>query len=324
MRRSILLHLIAAAATLAACGQRTPERPSLPIIAIATLMSHPALDAVHDGLAEGLAAEGLKEGTDYRVVFRNANGDMQLVSSIAADLSAQHPKVFVAITTPMAQAVRSRWTGPLVFAAVTDPVGAGVVSSLAGAPLVTGTSDAWPYAAQLKLIRTLQPSARRLAVLFNPGEAASQYGMKEIHRLAPADGFEVRDVPVSSTGEVAVAAAQALPRADALFLSSDNTVIAGVGAAVQVAIRAHKPLYAGDSGTVEKGAIAAVSVGYRALGVDAGRLTARMFRGERNLPVVVAGGQEVVLNLAAARAMGVTLPEGVVKHAAKTFTTIAH
>ncbi len=318
LRRTLV---VALAAAMAGCGPQAPSAPRT--IAIATLMSHPALNEVRAGIVEGLRESGLEEGRDYRIVDRNANADQQLTVAIAGELSAQSPDVIVAIATPMAQAIRARWNGPLVFAAVTDPVGAELVPSLQGSENVTGTSDAWPYEAQLRLIRRIQPNARRLGVLLNPGEAASSYGIREIQRLAPQFNFEIAEYAVSNTNEVAAAARLAAQRSDAIFLSSDNTVIAGVGAAYAAAVQAHKALYVGDSGTVERGGLAAVSVGYRQLGVETGRLTARMLRGERNIPVSVATGDDIYLNTRAAQEMGVTIPADVVESAHQTFDIIA-
>lgn len=293
------------------------------VIAVATLMSHPALDAVQESMRQQLQREGFEEGKNVRFLVKNANGQMPLTANIASELAAQNPDVIVAVTTPMAQAVVKSAKSPVVFAAVTDPVGAGVVKSLdQGEPNVTGTSDAWPYEDQLKLIRRVTPSVKRLGVLYNPGEAASQYGIKEIRRLAPANGFEVIEAAVSSTNEVYPVAQSLVNRVDALFLSSDNTVIGGAAAAVKVAAEHKRPLYVGDSGTVEKGGLAAVSVGYADLGVETGKLVARVLRGEKNLPTVVGRGSEVYVNTRAAEMMGVTVPEDVLRAATRIYTEI--
>lgn len=296
------------------------SRTDMKVVAIATLMSHPALDAVAAGVREQLTEEGYVEGQQIRYVIRNANGQVQLAANIANELATLKPDVIVAITTPMAQAVAKVATCPVVFGAVTDPVGAGLVQSVdKGEPNITGTSDAWPYEDQLKLIRRISPNVKRLGVLYNPGEAASQYGIKEIRKYAPLHGFELVEGAVSSTGEVYAVAQNLASRTDALFLSSDNTVIGGVAAAVKVAVRQKKPLYVGDSGTVEKGGLAAVSVGYSELGLETGRLVDRLLKGQKNIPTVVAHGSEVYLNKKAAEMMGITIPDDVLKNATKVF-----
>jgi len=299
------------------------SEPDTKVIAIATLMSHPALDAVQENLKKELERQGLIDGKNIRYVIRNANGQVQLASNISTELASQNPDVIVAVTTPMAQAVAKTARCPVVFAAVTDPVGAGLVKSVdVGEKNITGTSDAWPYEDQLKLIRRISPNAKRLGVLYNPGEAASQYGIKEIRRFAPGLGFELVEGSVSSTGEVYPVAQNLAGRVDVLFLSSDNTVIGGIAAAFKVAVEHKMPLYVGDSGTVEKGGMAAVSVGYSELGTETGKLVARSLNGERSIPTVVAKGNEVYINKKAAQMMGVTVSEEVLRNATKVYEEI--
>lgn len=293
------------------------------VIAIATLMSHPALDKAQENIIKELERQGFLDGKNVRYVIKNANGQVQLAGNIATELASQNPDVIIAITTPMAQAVVKTARCPVIFAAVTDPVGAGLVKSVdKGEPNITGTSDAWPYEDQLKLIRKISPNARRIGVLYNPGEAASQYGIKEIHRFAPNLGFQLIEGSVSSTGEVYPVAQNLAGRVDVLFLSSDNTVIGGVAAAVKVAVEQKIPLYVGDSGTVERGGLAAVSVGYAKLGVETGKLVARSLNGEKNMPTVVARGSEVYINKKAAEMMGVTIPEEVLRSATNVYKNI--
>jgi putative tryptophan/tyrosine transport system substrate-binding protein len=293
------------------------------VVAIATLMNQPALDQVQTGLKEELAKRGWISGKNMTLIIRNANGQMQLAASIAQELVSLNPDVVVPITTPMAQAVVKIARCPVVFAAVTDPVGAGVVSSLEDpGPNVTGTSDAWPYRDQLRVIREILPHARRLGVLFNPGEAASQYGIRQIRKFAPPLGFTLVEGAVSSTAEVYPVALNLAPRVDALLLSSDNTVIGGVAGAVKVATAKKVPLFAGDSGTVKEGALAAVSVGYLELGRETGRLVDEELGGHHNIPVWVAGGSEVFINTKAAQLMGVTIPRSILQGATKVYTTI--
>ncbi|MFC1552626.1 ABC transporter substrate-binding protein [Candidatus Latescibacterota bacterium] len=319
----LLLIALVVAIVLVYTSNNSKVGQDLKVIAIATLMSHPALDAVQENLIKELKRQNYIEGENIRYIIRNANGQVQLAANIASEMTSHDPDVIVAITTPMAQAISKTAECPVVFAAVTDPVGAGLVKSInQGEYKITGTSDAWPYEDQLKLIRQISPNAKRLGVLFNPGEAASQYGIKEIRRFSSGLGFELVEGSVSSTGEVFPVAQNLVGRVDALFLSSDNTVIAGVAAAIKVASEYKIPLYVGDSGTVEKGGLAAVSVGYAKLGTETGKLIVRSLNGERNIPTVVGRGSEVYINKKAAEIMGVTVPDEVLKNAAKVYEEI--
>jgi len=298
--------------------RETGTRPAIKTIAIATLMSHPALDAVIQNAEAELARRGFVEGKTARFIRRNANGQPELASIIASEVSSQNPDVVIAITTPMAQAFARVRKGPLVFAAVTDPVSAGLVADLARpVPAITGTSDAFPYLEQLRLVREITPAVSVIGVIFNPGESSAQYGIQQLRRHASELGFRLLEAPITSTTDVAPAA-EGLIRgrgAEALMITSDNTSIAGVAGAVQVAIRARKPLYVGDAGSVEQGGLATVSVGYDHLGVETGALAARFLAGERNLPVVVAGAAAVHVNTRAASLMNVKIPSAVLARA---------
>jgi putative ABC transport system substrate-binding protein len=295
----------------------------LKVIAVATLMTHPILDTVQTNMIEELQREGYVDGKTVRIIFRNANGQMQVVPSIADELVAQNPDLIIAITTPMAQALKKIARCPVVFGAVTDPVGAGLVSSLdQGETMITGTSDAVPYDEQLRLIRQITPNAKRLGVLFNPGEAASQYAIKQLRKYAPEFGFTLVEGSVSSTGDVYPVAQDLAGKVDAILISTDNTVAAGIAAALKVAYKQKIPLYACDSGSVEKGALAAVSAGYPQVGIDTGKLAVRMLKGERGIPTVLAKGSEIYINKKAAELMGTKITDETLKTATKVFETI--
>lgn len=293
-------------------------------IGIATLMTHPALDMVISSIKDELKSRGYIEGKNVQYVLKNANGQINLTPAIAQDLANDKLDVVVAITTPMAQAVAKVVLVPIVFSAVTDPVGAGIVKDLTvGQEGITGVSDAWPYEAQITLIKDIAPKARTLGVIYNPGEAASQYGIKQIRQIAKEKGYILKEATVSSTTEVFGAASSIAGTVDVLYLSSDNTVIEGVAGAIKAATEAKKPLIVGDSGTVQKGGLAAVSVGYAGVGKETGILVDRILKGEKAIPTVVAHGDEIFLNTASAKLMSINLPEGLIKRARQVFNEIS-
>lgn len=290
------------------------------VIAIANLMSHPILDTVQENLLKELRREGYEDGKNMRLILRNAGGQMQVVPSIAHELVAQDPDIIIAISTPVSQAIKKVAKCPVVFGAVTDPLSADLVSSFErGEEMITGTSDATPYDEQLRLIKRITPEAKRLGVIFNPGEAASQYGIKQLKKFAPEIGFTLFEGPVSSTGDVYPVSQELSSKVDAMLISTDNTVAAGIAAAVKVAVENKIPLYACDSGSIEKGAIAAVSAGYAQVGLDTGKLAVRLLNGERGIPAIAAKGSELYLNKKAAEMMGVRIPDEVLKDATKVY-----
>jgi len=304
-------------------GCASPESESTPTIAIANLQQHPILDAVEEGVIDELAARGYVADSSANFIMRNASGDMQRVSAIASEIASRDLNITVAISTPVAQAVTRQVDGLVVFGALTDPVGAGIVASLDSTrEQITGTTDALPYEEQLKLIRRMSPESERLGILFNPGEASSQYAIQEIRRVAPGLDFKIVEGPVNSTNEVATVARNIVGRSDVLLISTDNTVAAGIAGAVRVAAQQSTPLYAFDSGSVSKGAIAAVSPGYYDIGRQTGALAVRMLEGERNLPIQQPRSGDIYLNLEAARQMGYDVPDDIRKEAVQVYDKI--
>lgn len=306
-----------ALAVLTGCGDRQPETKQ---IAIATLMSHPALDQVIVGLKGQLRVEGFREGENITITVKNANGEVNLIPSILQDIKARRPDVVVAITTPVAQSFARDRFAPLVFSAVTDPVGAGVVTTM-DKPTegISGVSDAWPYLEQLQLAKELMPEAKTLGVLYNPGEAASQYGIAQIRVIADELGLELVEMVATKTTEVLHAVQQGIDKVDMIYLSSDNTVIQALPAALKVALEYKKPLIVGDSGTVEKGGLAAVSVGYAGVGRETGKIVAEFLRGNTRVKPVIAQGEEVYLNARTAERIGLTLPDDLLRRAKQVY-----
>ena len=316
---AILLAMSLGLFLAASWGRDEGPRPAKRV-AIATLMTHPSLDAVVENMKEVLVEHGYREGESIEYDLRNANGDQNAATTVVRELDRRGPDVLVAITTPMAQVAAKGARSPVVFSAVTDPVGAGVVESL-DVPMesITGVRDAWPYRSQLALFREITPDARRLGVVFNPGEAASQYGIVRIRELAPERGFEVVEIPVGNTQEILGALRVRIADVDAVYLSSDNTVTNGLPAALKVSFDHGVPIFVGDSGTVENGGLATVSVGYAGVGRSTGELVARVLRGERRIPVVVADSEEVFLNMETATRLGVAIPRAVRDRAAEIY-----
>jgi len=323
---SILIFGLLVLVALTSCSDKEPETgkaktpETVKQLLVATLMDHPALNQVIASMREQLAKEGFREGQNMNITIKNANGEVNLIPHIVQDAKVRNPDVIVAITTPVAQAFSREISAPLVFSAVTDPVGAGVVKTMDEPTSgVSGVSDAWPYREQLQLARDLVPSAKRLGVLYNPGEAASQYGIKQIRILAKELGFELIEMVATKSTEVLYAAQQNIDKVDIVYLSSDNTVIQALPAALKVALEHKKPLIVGDSGTVEKGGLAAVSVGYAGVGKETGRIVAEFLRGNTKVKPVVARGNEVYLNAVTAEKIGLEIPKAITQKATKVY-----
>lgn len=229
------------------------------------------------------------------------------------------PDVIVAISTPSAQTVASAARStPLIFSAVTDPVGAKLVKD-PNHPggLITGVTDMSPIAAHLDLVKRVVPSAKRLGVIYNPGEANSVTLVALVNKFAPGKGLSVVEAGATKTSDVLTAARSLVGKVDAIYIPTDNTVISALEAVIKVGIDAQIPVITADTDSVKRGAVAALGFNYYDVGRQTGVMVARVLNGEKPGDIAVEGVSklELFVNPAAAAAMGVTLPADMVDEA---------
>ena len=315
--RKLFLALAAASAIV------TPVAASAETVTVAVtaIVEHPALDATRDGVKEALAEAGYTVGDNLNFVYESAQGNPATATQIARKFVGEGPTVIVPISTPSAQAVVAATKDiPIVFTAVTDPVGAQLVDSMdkPGAN-VTGISDFSPLADHLALIREITPNTKKLGVIYNPGEANAVSLVEALKKMAPDAGFEIVESNATKTSEVQGAARALVGKADAIYVPTDNTIVSALEAAVKVATENKLPLFSGDTDSVTRGAIAAVGFNYFDIGKQTGAVVAAVLKGAApaDIPVKVAAGTDLVVNPKAAEAMGVTIPEAVIKRATK-------
>ena len=307
---------------LAVAGIASPAIAADVTVAVTSIVEHPALNAVRDGVKEALAAAGFKDGAGgFHFVFETAQGKPEIAAQIAKKFVGDDVSVIVAISTPSAQgAVAATKDIPIIFSAVTDPLAAQLVASLKkpGAN-VTGVSDMSPITEQFALVREISPKVKTLGVIFNPGETNSVVLVKRLKEVAGGAGVTVVESPATKSGEVKQAALALVGKVDAIYIPTDNTVVSALEAAVAVAEENKIPLYMGDTDSVARGAIASVGFNYHDVGVDTGKIVARVLNGEKpgDIDVGFATGTNLVVNKGAAAKMGVTIPDAVLKRAVK-------
>jgi putative tryptophan/tyrosine transport system substrate-binding protein len=309
-----LLALPALAAGPAALAQGEPAT-----VAVTAIVEHPALDAARDGIKAELEAAGYAEGKNLTFVYESAQGNPATAAQIARKLVGERPDVIVPISTPSAQAVVGATEDiPVVFTAVTDPVGAKLVQD-AQHPggNVTGMSDLSPIGAHLDLVKEITPDAKTLGVIYNPGEANSVTLLELLKEEAPARGLAIREAAAPKSADVLAAAQSLVGDVDAIYVPTDNTVVTALEAIVRVGEQNKLPVYAGDTDSVPRGAIAALGFNYFDVGRQTGRIVLRVLKGEKpgDIPVEGVRITELFVNPAAAERMGVAIPEAVAERA---------
>ena len=209
----------AVCAALAALSCALPAAAQQKSVAVTSIVEHPALDAVRDGVKEALQKAGLEDGKTLRWQYQTAQGNAGTAGQIARKFVGDQPDVIVAISTPSAQALLATTKNiPIVFSAVTDPVAGQLTPSWdASGTNVTGVSNALDLTKQAEMIRRILPQAKRVGVVYNPGEANSATVIKQLRELLPKYGMTLVEAAAPRSVDVATSARSLLGKVDLFY-----------------------------------------------------------------------------------------------------------
>lgn len=290
-------------------------------VAVTAIVEHPALDAVRDGVKDALAKAGYEEGKNLKWQYQSAQGNTGTAAQIARKFVGDQPDAIVAIATPSAQAVVAATKQlPVIYSGVTDPVAAQLVPSMApSGSNVTGVSDVLSLDKQVELIRKVVPNAKRVGMVYNPGEANSVVVVKALREMLPTQGMSLVEAAAPRTVDVGSAARSLIGKVDVIYTNTDNNVVSAYESLVKVGNDAKIPLVASDTDSVKRGAIAALGINYRDLGEQTGRMVVRILKGEQpgSIASETSSKLELYVNPAAAKKQGVMLGDALLKSATK-------
>ena len=290
-------------------------------VGITAYVDHPALDAVRKGVEDELKALGWEDGKNLKVQYQSAQGNTATTGQIAKKFVGDKVDAIVAIATPSAQAVAASTKSiPLIYTAVTDPVSAKLVKSMdKSGTNVTGVSDALPLPPQVELIKKIKPTAKKVGMVYSPGEVNSTIVVKQLKAELAKHGMTLVEAAAPRTVDVGSAAKSLVGKVDVIYTSTDNNVVSTYESMVAVARDAKIPLVASDPDSVKRGAVAALGMNYYDMGRQAGKVVNRVLKGEKPGAIASETGAstKLVLNESAAAAQGVTLSDALRKEAAE-------
>lgn len=316
-----LLMILSASTILLATGAMAAS----PVISVNQFVEHPALDAVLKGLQDYLKDNGVS--AEFKV--HNAQANMGTATQIGQQMIGEKSDLLIAIATPSAQATAQALSKapadlkrPLLFTAVTDPVAAGLVEAIdKPGEFVTGVSDLLPVEKHLEMITTYKPDIKKLAILYNAGEANSKAIVASVKELSSKFGFTVVEATAPKTADVYAAAKSLVGRCDAVFIPTDNTIVAALESVIKVGTQNKLPIFAADVDSVARGAVAAMGFDYYKHGYQTGAMAKKILEGAApgSLPVEFQKELQLQINLKAAEAMGAPAPEMLIKQASKVY-----
>lgn len=290
-------------------------------VGVTQISDHPSLDNCRNGFIEGLKEEGYIEGENLDIDFQSAQDVPANASQIAQNFASTGKDLVCGIATPSAQALYTACYEkniPVIFNAVSDPVAAKLaVSETEAMDGITGISDALPVEDQLKLIRAVLPEAKKIGILYTTSEANSVSTLETYKKLAPQYGFEIVESGVGQKSEIPQAADIILSKVDCVSNMTDNAVVASLSVLLEKANAAKIPVFGSEEEQVKNGCIASAGLDYFNLGIQAGKMAARVLGGEKvsDIPYETLKESKLTVNSGVAAQLGITLPEEIVSKA---------
>jgi putative ABC transport system substrate-binding protein len=278
--------------------------------------SSPTLNAAREqALRQGLRDLGYVEGTNVVFDYRYAEGKLDRLPVLAAELVRANPDVIVAGGTRVAVAAKEATSRiPIVIAGTGDPLRAGLVRNFKQPDgNVTGVSRISPdfLGKRLGVLKEAFPKTARVAALFNPGNQGHAGGLKEMELAARSRGMTLHPAAAraaadfESSFEAAVKA-----RANALFVMPDAFFHSYPQQIVGLAAQNRLPAIYDREDFVNLGGLMSYAVNIADLSRRAASYVDRILKGAKpaELPMVEPASYELVINLKAAVQIGVALP----------------
>lgn len=287
-------------------------------IGILQFVSHDALDQIEQGIEDGLADAGY-EGSNVEITVLNAEADQSKIQTMSKKLVSDKNDILIGIATPAAQGLAAATSDiPVIMGAISDPVGAKLVKDLDKPEgNVTGVSNHVPLAQTVELIQAITPNAKTIGVLYASSEDNSVSQVAEFSEYAKQAGLTVVEYAVPSTNEITATMSVATGKVDALFVPQDNTIASAFPTVVSAANAAKIPIYSSVDTMVEQGSIASVAQSQYELGVETAKIAVKILAGKKvsEVPVNVIDTGVPTVNLKAAKELGITIPDSVLKDA---------
>jgi putative tryptophan/tyrosine transport system substrate-binding protein len=310
-RREFITFLGGAAAwPVAARGQQVGKLPTIGFLGSDVSSFAPWTAAFVARLRE----LGWIEGRTIAIEYRWSEGRTDRYAEIAAEFVRLKVDAIVTVGSAVPTVKQATATIPIVFAVAIDPVSSGLVASLAKpGGNVTGLSlQATNLAGKrLELLREAVPQLRRLAIIFNVGNAQPVLEMGEAQAAARVLGLDVVPLVIQRAEDIAPAFDGVKARADALYIAIDQLMAANLTGILKLALGAQLPTVFSTRDFVRAGGFMSYGPNYSDLFRRSADYVDKILRGAKpaDLPVEQPTKFELVINLTTAKALGLTIPE---------------
>ena len=293
----------------------------IPRIGILIPASASVYSARVEALRQRLRDLGYVEGKNILIEYRYAEGKLERLPDLAAELVQLKVDVIVTVGTAVLPAKKASATIPIVFGVASDPVGTGLVSSLARpGGNITGLSIMAPDldGKRLELLKEAFPKVARVVFLWDAGGSRGNPALIDMEAAAKALGVKLLSLEVRGLGDFESAFARAKrDGAQALITVSGPAIITAQRQVFEFAAKNRVPAMYPNSEYVEAGGLMSYGPSFTDLFRRAADFVDKILKGTKpaEIPVEQPTKFEFVVNLKAAKQIGVTVPPNVLARA---------
>jgi ABC-type uncharacterized transport system substrate-binding protein len=286
----------------------------MPVVGFLHYGSSAKLGELAAAVRQGLKETGYVEGQNVAILYRWAEGHYDRLSALAAELVKRRVNVILAGGSVAAQVVKkATTTTPVVFTSGADPVETGLVASLSrpGGNLTGVNGFAQLIGAKrLELMRELLPQIRTVAMIINPKFARAEAELREVEVAGRSMGLETLRFAVSNNAEIDAAFAAISQRhVDAVVVGTDGYLITRRDQFAALAIRYKMPTMYPFAAFPAVGGLISYGSNLKETYRQAGIYVGRILKGANpaDLPILQPTKFSLVINLKAAKAIGITI-----------------
>lgn len=312
-REFILLTASAALCSLPAGAQQAGKVARIGYLGVTSVSDRPAL---LDAFRQGLRERGWIEGQNIVIDYRFAEGRLDRLPDLAAELVRLKVEIIVSLGTQgVTAAANATRAIPIVMIGVRDPVGIGLIASLArpggNVTGVSGSAGLEIVAKQLELLKETVPTLRRVAILSNPANAYHQLAIEELNVAARSLEVQLQLLEARGPNEFDSAfAAMAKEPVGALLVVSDVIFNDHRARLVDLAATNRLPTAYGIRESVEAGGLMSYGPSFLDFYRRSTVYVDRILKGDKpaDLPVEQPTKFELVINLRTAKTLGIEIP----------------
>jgi putative tryptophan/tyrosine transport system substrate-binding protein len=322
MGRKIIILLLVTMALAPVHLVEAQQAKKVPLVGILTPDPVSARINLFEAFKKGLREVGYVEGQNIGIEVRSAEGKRDRLPTVASELVRLKVDVILTSTTPAIQAAKQATTTIPIVAISTDPVGSGLVASLARpGGNITGLSLLGPEinGKQLELLKETLPKVKRVAFVGNPASVAFALRFKEVEIAGQELGLQTQSVEVRSPNELERALESATREQAGALIVPSSISNAYRRQIVDFAAKNQLPAIYDESESVEAGGLMSYGANLPDLFRRAATYVDKILKGRKpsDLPVEQPTKFELIINLKAAKQIGLTIPPNVLARADK-------